>query len=170
MIKPAPARPINTKAVKDRPDLRFASVEEILAYASRLAAAERAGTLTRLGNWTLGECFSHLAAFATYALDGYPPGLTPPLALKLVLRLFKRKMMNGRLPAGFRIPGTPEGTVGVVDLPTEDALRRLEAALLRLKARAPSEPNPVFGPLSHAEWLTLQYRHAELHLSFYRIA
>lgn len=169
MTQSAPARPIDTKAVKNRPDLRFASVEEVVAYASRLAAAERAGTLVRLGNWTLGECFSHLAAFATYALDGYPPGLTPPLALKLVLRLFKRKMMNGRLPAGFRIPGAPGGTIGVVDLPTDEGLRRLEAAMLRLKGNAPIEPNPIFGPLSHGEWLTLQYRHAELHLSFYRV-
>lgn len=165
----APAQRIDTKTVKDRPTLRFATVDECLAYARRLADAERAGTLAQLGNWTLGECFSHISAFASYALDGYPPGLKPPLLLKLILRALKAKMLKGPLPAGAKIPGTKDGTVGAIKMPTDDALRRLEAALRRLEAHAPTEPNPVFGPLSHDEWITIQLRHAELHMSFYRI-
>lgn len=159
---------VDTKKVSGRPELRFDSLEQCLAYAQRLAAAEQAGTLTQLGNWTLGECFSHLASYANYAFDGYPP-LKLPLLLKLALRLFKGQVLYGRPRPGIRLPGTTEGTTGVQKLPTQEALKMLQDAFLRLNGNLPPAPNPVFGPLTHPQWMALHTRHAELHLSFYKI-
>ena len=47
--------PVNTGKVADRRVLRFESIDQVLAEVDRLAAAERAGRLRRLGDWTLGQ-------------------------------------------------------------------------------------------------------------------
>ena len=48
----------------------------------------------------------------------------------------------------------------------DEGLRRYRAAMERLRATAPTIPNPVFGRLTHEQWIQLNLRHAELHLSF----
>ena len=42
----------------------------------------------------------------------------------------------------------------------KDAIVRL------LRDNDPAKPNPVFGPLTHEQWIQLNLRHAELHLGF----
>jgi hypothetical protein len=67
---------------------------------------------------------------------------------------------------GVRIGKLPGGTVGLEPMDPDEGLRRFRAALDRLRATAPTMPNPVFGPLTHEQWIQLSLRHAELHLSF----
>lgn len=88
----------------------------------------------------------------------------------MLLRVIKGTMLERPLAAGFKIPGTTGGTVGIKEIPTDEGLVRLQAALLRLESRAPTKPDPIFGQFSHGDWLTLQCRHAEVHMSFYRLA
>jgi hypothetical protein len=159
---------VNTRTVKNRPSLSFEHPEQILLCAHTLVEAEDAGRLERLGNWSLGRCFAHLAAFIDFAYDGYPPGLKPPAVLRLIGPLLKRRFLTRPLPAGVRIPRTPTGTVGDDEVSTDEGLARLTAAVARLAAAPPTAPNPIFGALSHSEWIALHLRHAELHLSFYR--
>ena len=157
--------PINT-ARAERRTLVFTSLEEVLAEAERIVAAERAGRLRRTGNWTTGQTFAHLAAFMSYAFDGYPPELAdPPWLIRVLLRLRKKAMLRG-LPAGVKIPGIKGGTVGADDVSTDEGFARLKREIERLRARAPERSNPIFGPMSHDEWKALHLRHAELHLSF----
>ena len=35
---------------------------------------------------------------------------------------------------------------------------------MRLRRSAPKDPNPLFGRLTHEQWVQLNLRHAELHL------
>jgi hypothetical protein len=157
---------VDTGKVTGRRTLRFNSVEDLFRDAQMLLAAEKAGTLKRLGNWTLGQAFGHIAAWAEFPLNGYPPDLQPPWFVKLIVGRFKNKYLAG-LPAGKRIPGIKEGTKATEVMTSDAGLDRMQRAYQRLQAQAPTLPNPLFGPLTHAEWLALNLRHAELHLSFF---
>src|SRR5690606_20185993 len=96
--------------------LRFSSLDDILAEAARIAAAERTGTLTRLGNWSPGQAFGHLAAWMSYPYDGYP--MPPaPWFVRLGGKLMLARILRNRFSPGYRIPKAPGGTYATEDLP-----------------------------------------------------
>lgn len=162
---------VNPKTVKDRRMLRFASLDEALTEATRLAAAEEQGRLKQLGNWSLGVSLHHIAVWARYPFDGYAPEVaSPPWFVKCIARLFKKRFMTKPMPAGMRIPGIEAGTMGTEPTPTPKALAEMRAAFERLDREAPTRPNPAMGPLNHEEWKSMNLRHAEHHLGFYREA
>jgi hypothetical protein len=160
---PRPA-PVDTGKVAGRRTLRFESIDQMMAQVDRLVEAERAGRLKRLGNWTLGQMLGHLAGWAEYSYTGSP--LTPPLFIKWILRLQKRKFFKGPMWAGVKIPGVPGGTLATKNLPLDKALGRLQKVMARLKVETPTIPHAIFGPLPHDKWIAINLRHAELHLSF----
>ena len=135
--------------------------------AEALAVAERRGALRATGNWTLGQAVGHLAFSARAPFEGYPelPQLSSPL--RLLLPWFKKGFLNQELPAGFRIRNLPEGAFGAAPMPTDDALAQLRSVLDRLARESPARPHPIFGALTHEEWIKYNLRHAELHLSFF---
>ena len=160
--------PIDTGRVANRRALKFGAIDEALAEAERLAAAERAGTLKCLGNWSLGQALGHQACWAEYSYTGAP--LKVPLPVKLVLRLRKNKFLRNPMPAGVRIPKVPGGTLATDPMALEAGLARFRAAFGRLRNEPPAMPNVIFGPLTHEQWIQLNLRHAELHLSFFEPA
>jgi hypothetical protein len=151
----------------DRRQLRFETIDAALAEAGRLAILERERRLKRCGNWTLGQALGHLATWASFPFDGYPDAVRAPLPIRIILRLMRNKILNGGMMTGVRIGKLPGGTVGLDVLSTNDGLARYRAAMERLRASAPTIKNPVFGPLTHEQWIQLNLRHAELHLSFH---
>jgi hypothetical protein len=157
-------RMIDTAKVAGRRELSFNSIDELLAECERIAAAERTGQLQCLGNWTVGQVFNHLATWAEFAYKPNP--LKPPLPIKLILRMMKTRFIRGPMKVGAHIPNVDGGTLGTETCSTEDGLNRLRAIMTRLTAEQPSEPNVIFGRLSHEEWISMHLRHAELHLSF----
>ena len=159
--------PIDTASVANRRHLTFQTSREALSDAETLAAADRAGTLSPLGNWTLGQALGHCASWIDYAYDGYPPELKAPWFVRIMVRLMKGSFLRKPLPSGFRIPRAPGGTFATDVLPTEAGLANFRQAWARLEREAPTMPSPVFGSLSHDEWRTMHLRHAELHLSFF---
>ena len=150
----------------NRRTLRFASIDDALSEAERLVAADREGRLDRAGNWKLGQALGHLATWANFAFDGYPPEVRAPLPVRMILRLMRGTILKKGMMAGVRVGELPGGTVGLEPMEPEEGLRRFRAALERLRASAPTIPNPVFGPLTHEQWIQLNLRHAELHLGF----
>jgi len=153
-------------AAAERRRLRFETIDDAVAEAERLVTAEREGRLGRVGNWTLGQALGHLAVWANFALDGYPPEVRAPLPVRLVLRLMRGRILDKGMMAGVKIGKTPGGTLGLDVLPPGEGLARFRAAMDRLRRSAPAGPNPVFGRLTHEQWIQLNLRHAELHLSF----
>ena len=156
---------IDTGKVTGRRSLRFTCVDDALAEIDQLAAAERAGKLTALGNWTLGQTIGHLATWTEFSFTG--PPLKAPFIIRMILRLRKNKYLRKGMPAGVKIPRVPGGTLGIDVLPLEETLERYRRALERLARECPIKPNVIFGPLTHQEWIALNLRHAELHLSFF---
>jgi hypothetical protein len=157
---------INTKKIKRRV-LRFNSPDEALREAERLAEAERDGRLKRLGNWTLGQALGHIATWADYAYEGYPPRATPPLFIRLVLRFMRARLLKGSLPQGVRIPKVEGGTYGVAVLPTAEGLAMIKKSFERLRREQPKFHSPAFGVMTDEERVALNLRHAELHLGFF---
>jgi hypothetical protein len=160
----AAVAPVDTGKVAGRRQLRFESIDEMMAEVDRLVQAEKAGRLKRVGNWTLGQALGHLAVWAEYSYSGAP--LKPPWFIKLILRLRKQKFLHRPMRAGVRIPGVKGGTLATELMPLEEALGRFQRVMTRLKTEAPMAPNVIFGPLTHDEWIAINLRHAELHLGF----
>ena len=148
-----------------RRTLRFNTIDEATAEAERLAAADRAGNLKRVGHWTLGQALGHLALWAEYSYTGAP--LKVPLPIRLMLRMRKNKLLTQPMRAGVIIPKVPGGTLATDPMSLDDALPRFQTAMNRLKYESPAVPNIIFGPLTQEQWIHLNLRHAELHLSFF---
>jgi hypothetical protein len=89
-----------------------------------------------------------------------------PLPVRMILRLMRGTILNKGMMPGVRVGKIAEGTVGLEPLDADEGLRRFRDAMERLRASAPTSVNPVFGTLTHEQWIALNLRHAELHLSF----
>jgi hypothetical protein len=76
-------------------------------------------------------------------------------------------LINNGFPAGVRIAGVEGGTFGIEPCEVDEGLARLQAAYHRLATETPTHTSPVFGPLTHQQWIKFHLRHAELHLSFF---
>jgi hypothetical protein len=156
-----------TSAKPERRTLRFNSVDELLAEIDRIVSAEKAGTLRRTGNWSTGQIFGHLAAWIDYGYEGFPPGAHPPFFVRWVMKFWKKKIIRDGMPAGIRIPRTKDGTFGTEPYSADEGAARLRAALKRLSVGEPVKfHSPAMGPVSEAERIQVQLRHAELHLSY----
>lgn len=167
---PQPPNRVNTKKAPRR-SLKLSSLDAILSEADVLAKAEAEGRLRASGNWTLGQAIGHLAVWISYNFDGLPPGAkAPPAPVRLMMRLVRGFVLNGKMPPGVNLPGVKGGTYATEVMETGRALALLRASIARLKASAPTNPNPLFGKLRHDEWKSLHMRHAELHLGFFEAA
>lgn len=160
---------LDTRKVADRRNLRYASIDDLLADIDRIVAAENAGTLSHTGNWTAGQAMGHVAAWINYGYDGYPIK-PPPFPISIILRFMGKRMLTKGMRPGVRIPGVPNGTLATEPLSTQDGAAQLRAALQRLKKGEPARfPSPAFGPMTEADRVQLNLRHAELHLSFLKL-
>ncbi len=160
-----PSTPVDTGTVAARRTLRFESLDQVLADVDQLVAAERAGRLRCLGNWTLGQALGHLAAWSEFGYTGVP--LKVPFFIRWILRLRKRQFLYGPMRAGVRIPRVENGTLATEPLSLDEGLTRFRRITERLKTEAPTAPSPIFGNLTHDESIALNLRHAELHLGFF---
>ncbi len=94
--------PVNTAKVDGRRKLDYKSLDEILADAGRLSS----GPVKLLGNWSPGQIFRHLATAFNGSIDGFT--MTFPWYFRLMAKLFKNKLLNGPMPAGFKLPSDGE--------------------------------------------------------------
>lgn len=158
--------PVNTSKVSRR-SVSLRTIEDALAEIDRVVEADTKGTLQRLGNWSAGQNFHHVATWINFAFDGYPADLRPAWILKMLIRTFmKKRFLRGPMPGGVKIPGMPSGTLGTEETSTDVGAAELRRALERLRASCPTQENVLFGKLTHDEWIQMNLRHAELHLGF----
>jgi len=158
---------VNTRRVKDRRALRFETFADAIRDSEMLADAERQGTLRDTGNWELGQAVGHVATWARFALDGYPPMPRPPWFIRIMVPFLKRPFLDKGLPPGGNIGNLPNGTLGTEPMETTTEIARWREAFGRLEKQSPEVRNPFLGKLSHEDWIKLNLRHAELHFSFF---
>lgn len=158
---------LDTRKVATRRKLRFQTLDDAWAEVQRLAAAEREGRLERMGNWTLGQILGHLSAWIGYAYTPAPLP-PPPWFVRMILKLQRRRIIHGEMPAGMRIRRVDGGTLATDPVPLDESLEQFHVAIERLRNNPPTAPSPAFGQLTHDEAIQLNLRHAELHLGFLR--
>ena len=158
---------INTKKVRDRRAVRFSTLDDVLRDAEVLAESARLGTLRATGNWSLGQALAHLATWVNMPFDGYPEMRPPAWWMRLLRPFITKWLVHKGFPAGVRIAGVPGGTFGIEPCEIDEGLARLRSAYRRLADKVPTQTSPVFGSLTHGEWIKFHFRHAELHLSFF---
>jgi hypothetical protein len=155
---------LNTKSASRR-QLRFESVDDLLAELDQIEAAAQRGALATTGNWTVGQILSHLSAWIEYGYEGFPIS-PPPLPVRWLLKWMLPGMLRNGMRAGVKIPGVKGGTTGADAVATAEALVRYRAAVSRLQSEPAKFASPAFGAMSETDRIRLQLRHAELHLSF----
>lgn len=157
--------PIDTKKVTGRREVRYQTVDDILADAEQLARGE----VVTLGNWSFGQILEHIARVMRGGIEGVP--ITVPWWIKPILRMMKGKILRDLPPAGYRLrPAARQALVPPADTTVERGLQLLREAMRRWKEDPTRQPSPFLGKLTNEEWDLLQMRHAELHMSFVKPA
>ena len=119
----------------------------------------------QLGNWSLEVICQHLATAMDLSIKG-EDAFPVPLMTRILARIYRNRILNTRLPSGFKLP--PDA-VKVLFRPPQNidsAIAAMEQAISDLARTSQRQPHPVFGSLSVAQWDKFHLRHAELHLSF----
>jgi Protein of unknown function (DUF1569) len=152
--------PVNTAKVQGRRKLDYQSLAEAVADAERLCAVP----VRALGNWSAGQVFSHLALTCTHSIDGFT--MTFPWYMRLMAKIFKKRILAGSMPAGFKL--SPEGAR--ILLPPETSIQEglvdFRAAVARLQREPQRARHPMLGDLTREEWDRVHVQHARLHMSF----
>jgi hypothetical protein len=157
---------VNTKKASRR-SVRYASLEDAVTDADRLAAADRAGALRASGNWTLGQALGHIAGWSDCHFLGFPDLPPTPFFIRVMMKLSRGYILKKGLPAGITLRGVESGTKFTEQFTVDDGLARFHAAIHRLHHEVPRHPSPGFGHMTRDECRALFLRHAELHLSFF---
>lgn len=142
--------------------LHFNSFPEVLAEVESLHARPH----RQLGNWPLPVAVGHLASGMEASIEG---GTFPVRwYLKILGPLFiKRRLLNHRFPAGFRLPrAARERLIPRPEIGYEEAYAHLQRAIARLGSETQRGTHPVLGKLTIDEWNRFHLRHAELHLGY----
>ena len=154
---------IDTKTVEGRRELEFNSLDDLKAELDKLSSGE----VKTLGNWSLAQIYTHLAAGLNSTLDG--SSFKPPFFFKLLAPFMKKKFLTGKMPPGFKIPKNAESQFLPPDhLETQAGLDALRIAIDRVESASESDfvLHPMFGKLSKNDAIQFHLRHAEMHLSF----
>jgi Protein of unknown function (DUF1569) len=151
---------VDTAKVEGRRKVNYTSLQELLTDAERLSA----GPVKTLGNWSPGQIYRHLAISFNGSIDGFTMNF--PWYLRLMARLLKKKLINGAMPPGYKLPPEAAKTVMPGPTSTEEGLSELRAAITRLEREPHRAEHPMFGSISKEEWNQVYLNHANLHMSF----
>jgi hypothetical protein len=153
--------PVNTAKVQGRRNVKYSSIQDVLADAERLSS----GPVKALGNWSPGQIYRHLAQGYNASIDGTNVSVMPWYFL-LIARLFRKKILAGPMPPGFKLPPDAAKTLVPGPTTTEEGLAELRAAVARLARESKRAKSPVFGDMTNEEWNQLHLNHSALHMSF----
>ena len=120
-----PPMPVDTRKVNGRRIVDYKSFDELLADADRMGA----GNVKTLGNWSPGQIFQHLAIAYNGSIDGLPKSF--PLFIRVMGRMFKKKLISGAMPPGLKLPAKFALRVMPDPTSTEQGLANLHAAVSR---------------------------------------
>lgn len=153
-----------------RRQVRYETLADLSRDLDAIEAGHRAGTLVTSGNWTPGENLHHCGKTWLLPIDGFPPDAKPPAMVKFVVKTFFKKMaVSGKpAPIGIKFPkGLEEAFGPKIGASFDEGMGLMRAAVSRTAAGARfTHASPLFGALTHDEWLRLLLGHCSMHLSF----
>jgi hypothetical protein len=152
---------VKTSKVRGRREVHYDSYQDLLNDAERLAGAE----VRLLGNWSLGQIFTHLSRSMETAIDGM--SYKAPWPIRAVVQLFmRRRMITQPMSPGFTLPARAAELLVPSPVSAEEGLANLRLAIQRLHDETERAPHAMLGEMSLDEWDSFNLRHAELHMSF----
>lgn len=152
---------VDTKTATGRRNVRYQTVDDLLADAERLAAMNA----RTIGNWSLGQILGHIAI--AYNMGTKQAPMMFPAPMRFLARTFmKKRMTEGPIKPGFKVPNRFAARVLPKPMSVEEGVDALRTAIARWKATPTRCVHPIFGNLTNEEWEKLELRHAELHMSF----
>ncbi|MSQ93429.1 MAG: DUF1569 domain-containing protein [Gemmataceae bacterium] len=152
--------PVDTAKVEGRRQLKFSTLDDILAELERLNQSK----LRTLGNWSPGQILRHLSVPMDWCLDGAK--VQAPWYVRLFGWFMKNRFLRNPMPAGFALPEATAKYLVPEETSWEEGLRILRTSIQRLKTESQRHRSPFLGELTREQWDQLHCRHAELHLSF----
>jgi len=152
--------PIDTRKVRDRRPVSFDGLDDVLADARRFGPDART-----TGNWTPSQVVEHVAEFMHWSREGFD--VRPPLLLRIAGRLMRPWALRGRPPAGMKLPPKLQRLVPARSVSWDAAITHLEDEVRRIDAgERYTHSSPLFGRLTHVQWVRLHCNHAAHHFSF----
>lgn len=153
---------VNPRRVKGRRSLRFETFHDVVADVEQLVAANNC---RMLGNWSLPVLINHLTMTMHASIDGFPS--KAPFLIRLIGPMIKRSVVYGKkLSPGIKLPAEAIPAAFPPGNSAHEALADLKSAFSRALTERMEADHPAFGRMTHEEWLLMQLRHAEMHLSF----
>lgn len=153
-----------------RRTVRYATLDDLARDLDAIEAGHLAGTLVTSGNWTPGENLHHCGKVWSLSLDGFPPDAKPPAIVKFVVKtFFKKTAVSGKpAPIGIKFPRGLEDAFGPkAGASFSEGMVAMRDAVARVsRGERFTKPSPLFGQLTHDEWLRLHLGHCSTHLSF----
>lgn len=146
----------------DRRELDFASLDEAVADAERLAAGEVRTT----GKHTFGQILEHLARTHDM-VTGKIVAPKLPWYMRMLMPFMRSSILSKPATPGFNLPREaekffwPEGEVDV-----QQALVHLRESVEHYNANGPLPIHPVFGRATTEQIDKLNCSHCAMHLSF----
>lgn len=157
---------INTKAAPHR-ELAFSSIPDILDELERISAAVDAGTATTTGNWSIGEICEHCAKLITGSCDGFKT--RAPFFIRWAARalFFKQAISDKPMPTGIKLPDSAAEIFPEAGIADAQGISELRKELKRVIAgKDMSHPSPLFGNVTHDQWITIHCKHCAMHMGF----
>jgi len=156
--------PVNVKKA-DRRTLKFSNLDDLLADAE---AVTRGGThdAPATGNWSAAQNIYHVAF--TIGMANRGSDIKIPLPMKFVGRTLK---LLGAHAKSINPGINPPAKVAAAFAPPQDvavdaAMQKLRDEIAYAKEHGMKFPSPLFGKLTHDQWVQMHCRHAELHFGF----
>jgi len=138
---------------------------------SELDKFEQAGEdgLTTTGEWTAGQIVQHVCETMKRSIDGFE--FKAPWFVRLMRPIIRMKFVGKAkpIPAGIKLTGDSTTMIPPKSVALSDAIADLRSTIERAKKEKMAQPSPVFGKMTHEDWVNLHLRHAELHFSFIRL-
>jgi hypothetical protein len=164
-----PGTCVDTGRVAGRRTVRLRTLDDLQAEVDRITAADAAGRLRTLGNWSAAQILWHVGRLIELSIDGFP--FRYRRGPEWITRLFRLLAWRWLIALAFR-PGfvnPPEAATlepdPAVTLDAAGAYLKHQLARIRNGERMTQECS-VEGVYSHEQWVYIHLRHAELHLSF----
>lgn len=145
----------------DRRSLTFNTLDDLASDIQNLGRQD----VSSSGNWSAGQNIEHVAAVIDASVDGFT--FSVPLPLRIIGRLIRSRTLKKPLNPGIKLPGSaPDAFKPGPETRLEDAAKHLAESVERAKQRRMNATSPIFGKMSHEQWVQLHCRHAEMHFSF----
>ncbi|GAB4385177.1 MAG: DUF1569 domain-containing protein [Phycisphaerales bacterium] len=156
----------NTRTVERRP-LRLDSFDALRLEIDRIERAVGSGSARTRGNWSVGQICQHVGKFLKCTMDGFETKAPWPVRALCTLCFKKKALGPDPMPSGFKLPKKAAFLLPDPDISDMEGIAYLRAQIERVLAgEQMTHPSPIFGPLTHEQWTTIQLKHAAMHLSF----